>query len=67
MSFTVYPLTLARWPSGDALQAGLASALAAAVAVRHVALVLVWRDLVRLARLAGSPASGTSPRSATSP
>jgi len=48
--FTVYPLTLARWPSGDTLQAGLASALAAAVVLRHVALVLVWRDLVRLER-----------------
>ena len=65
MFFTVYPLTLARWPSGDTLQAGLAIALAAAVVLRHVSLVLAWRELVRLARLAGSPASGTSPRSAT--
>jgi hypothetical protein len=51
---TVYPLTLVRWTTGDALPAALFAGLAADVAIRLVALVVVWRDLQRLSRPAVS-------------
>ncbi len=45
---TVSPLSLVRWQPGDALAAAVLGTLAAAVVLRHVALVLAWRELLRM-------------------
>jgi len=42
---TASPLTLVRWESPDGLPSLLLGVLAAAVALRHVALILAWREL----------------------
>ncbi len=44
---TVYPLTLVAWGSDDLRPVLLLGALAAGVVLRHVALVLAWRDASR--------------------
>jgi len=41
----IYPLTLLRWGSGDPVHLALTAALSAAVVLRHVGLVLAWREL----------------------
>jgi hypothetical protein len=48
--FTIYPLTLVPRSTSDPGSAALLGALAAFVVLRHVALTMAWRDLVRLAR-----------------
>lgn len=52
---SIYPLTLVRWPAGDARVTGLMVLLIAGVVVRHVALLLSWRALRVLTALAPPP------------
>ena len=61
---TVYPLTLVPRTPDDAASVGLLGALAAFVLLRHVAIVLTWRDLLPLAGSARerSPIPDLSPR-----
>lgn len=55
---TASPLTLVRWSESDIVPTTLFGALAAAVVVRHVALLLAWRDVVRCAE----PERAAAPR-----
>lgn len=43
--FTIYPFTLVPWRPDDPVLVALTGALVAAVAVRHLALIAVWREL----------------------
>jgi hypothetical protein len=45
--FTIYPLTLVIDPS-DPLRSAFLAALFASVALRVVALILIWRDIARI-------------------
>ena len=48
--FTASPLTLVRWESADGLPTLLLGTLAVAVVLRHVALIGLWRAIVRGAK-----------------
>lgn len=58
---TVYPLTLVPWTADDPAAGMLAAALAAAVAARHGALVVVGRDLWWRTRGSGAPVAARPP------
>lgn len=59
--FTVYPLTLVRWPPGDPAALALTAVLAAAVVVRHAALIAFARHAWSTAQGSRSAQASISP------
>jgi len=58
---TVYPLTLREWAADDPVRVALFAVLAAAVVVRHLALLLAWLSARRLAGRGWKGAPGAGP------
>lgn len=58
---TVSPLTLVSRSGTEPIDIALLGALAAAVVLRHGALILIWRSLIRSARGEGRPPEGPTP------